>query len=835
LALAFVALLLAPGTALVLVEAQQQVTIEYVPYTFRSLIGSEAPDTTYEVWLALPKSMFPGCGGFAVYTPDWRRAPVWVWECHDGDSTVRISLPQLTFTTSSPPAGWDSDPYFDDRGWVWWWSGAGRSDPVQNGNNIHIDAYMSYWHYLRFVVNLPVKPGSATLYVRAWIHTEVSSTMTWGVDGYLVKVNGAGVGSPISVTGDTRTTVREATLDVTQHLVAGANLIATARYNNYGSIGFYLTGFQLELRATFPGYWIARAFIKLPVSLTESPVTLYVVKQDSNTRDPATFIFADDFDVWDPSRYTISGTLTASTSGGKLTLSTTSSGTLTLRGSYSSPVAFIAKIDANAQSSFDTTLNLQAGGTTVTSVRISANNQRPTHFSGFNVYNGQWPWIVGYFASSTTAFRVVWQRYELFPSISLPSLGSYYTDSVSSYTPAVQLVSSYSGYTVSVTMDWIAVYKPPANIRNPVYVAGQPTIITVSATKITLPGQAPATVLAYRFNATIYGGDIYNSGLLALQGLIARKESSGSGLEALSFPSRSTLAVQLLFTGSFSVALAYYDARANSTSVEETLSYDGSTLALIDHRTGTVIASTSPPASSGYILLEVFGSERKLYVYTTAGTSSATGAWELRSFNTVLFNASSVPEVTVMEGALVTYTQQGLLAVRVEGVDAMGRPVDMFISDARHATAVGPDLDATPEIITIGTPLGAYPVEAVVTAYLDAQQAQYALIVPRIAVANVTLNPGAPGATPGGTLIDALVRPITALDTIVPEEHRPTIALASVIVLATLATLTTAFLFTILATAALLAFAAAGWISAPTALLTAILVVALLIGRRYVR
>jgi len=76
----------------------------------------------------------------------------------------------------------------------------------------------------------------------------------------------------------------------------------------------------------------------------------------------------------------------------------------------------------------------------------------------------------------------------------------------------------------------------------------------------------------------------------------------------------------------------------------------------------------------------VFGSERKLYVYTTAGTSSATGTWELRSFNTVLFNASSVPEVTVMEGALVTYTQQGLLAVRVEGVDAMGRPVDMFIS-----------------------------------------------------------------------------------------------------------------------------------------------------------
>jgi CHASE2 domain-containing sensor protein len=54
-------------------------------------------------------------------------------------------------------------------------------------------------------------------------------------------------------------------------------------------------------------------------------------------------------------------------------------------------------------------------------------------------------------------------------------------------------------------------------------------------------------------------------------------------------------------------------------------------------------------------------------------------------------------------------------------------------------------------------------------------------------------------------------------------------------ILATLATLTTAPLFTVLAAVALLAFATAGWIPVPTALLAMLIVIGLALARRYTR
>jgi hypothetical protein len=250
---------------------------------------------------------------------------------------------------------------------------------------------------------------------------------------------------------------------------------------------------------------------------------------------------------------------------------------------------------------------------------------------------------------------------------------------------------------------------------------------------------------------------------------------------------------------------------------------------------GTLVLQVTPPASNGYVQLEIFGGERRVYVYTSSGTTSARGSSGLVNVNAVLYRGATPLDIIVMEGLLVTFIQNGLLAVSIKGVDATGRSIDIFVGDARSPTATGVDLDVTPEIITVGVPLGVYPVKATVTAYLDAQSIQYSLIVPQIPLQTVTLTPGAPATAPGGSLVAVLTRPLTALNSLVPAEHRPLVALTSVMILATLATLTTAPLFTVLAAVALLAFATAGWIPAPTALLAVLIVIGLALARRYAR
>jgi hypothetical protein len=325
---------------------------------------------------------------------------------------------------------------------------------------------------------------------------------------------------------------------------------------------------------------------------------------------------------------------------------------------------------------------------------------------------------------------------------------------------------------------------------------------------------------------------MYNSGLLVGQGLLASASTELGGYNITSFQPRSTLAVQFRYTGNFSVGLAWVNQTSGLISVIETISYDGSTIKLL--RGSTVVLQVTPPDSSGYVQLEVFGSERRIYVHTSTGTASAKGSSELASFNAVVYG-STVSDVIVMEGLLVTFTQNGLLAVSIKGVDAAGRPVDVFVADVRSPTATGIDLDVAPETILIGIPLGVYPVRATVTAYLDVQAVQYALMVPQIPLQTVVLTPGAPAPVPGGNLIAVLARPLTTVEGMVSPEHRPLVALASVMILATLATLTTASVFTVLATVALLAFATAGWVPAPTALLAMLVVVGLVLARRYAR
>jgi len=283
------------------------------------------------------------------------------------------------------------------------------------------------------------------------------------------------------------------------------------------------------------------------------------------------------------------------------------------------------------------------------------------------------------------------------------------------------------------------------------------------------------------------------------------------------------------------VSLAWVNQTSGLINIVETILYTGSVITL--QRGATVVLQVTPPASSGYVQLEIFGSERRIYVYTGSGMASARGSADLTSFNAVVYSggATTISNIIVMEGLLVTFTQNGLLAVSIKGTDAMGRPVDMFVADARSPTATGVDLDVAPETILIGVPLGVYPVRATVTAYLDVQAIQYSVIVPQIPLQTVTLTPGAPATAPGGSLVAVLTRPLSALEGVVSAEHRPLVALASVMILATLATLTTAPLFTVLATVALLAFATAGWIPVPTALLAMLIVIGLVLARRYAR
>jgi hypothetical protein len=825
------------------VVAQHQTIIDYVVLNVRSLHGIVPAGTTYEVWIPLPKNTWSDCTRFEVYTTTGVKIPVWVFECYDGDAGVPIHGVQERYTISTPPSGWDTDPFFDDRGWVVNWGNAGYdSDYNIRGYSISSTQYGSFYA-VRYIVNLPLKPSSATLHVRIG-YSPSGYTVTFnGCPGSncLAKVNGNPVGSSTSFSSPNRFSY---SFDVSTIVTAGPNIITTTITL---SASDYLPRFGIQLTAYYNGYWIARAYVRLPFDLTTTPSSIVVLPvSPANIRDPSVFLFFDDFDTWNSASYTVSG-LTTSVSNGKLSISTTSSGYIQLARTFSPPFAFIAKIDSNVQQASSATVVYFGwpGAETSLGVVIGAGATRPTEYRmpgyGLLIYNAAWPWLAG-FTMSTATTLAFGQRYSaVFTTISPLSTVSYSSISnpASAVSPRLTLAATTSGYTVGITVDWIAVFRPPADLRNPVYTA-EVRSMTASFSKVVLPGQPAASVLAYTFNATIYGGDMYNSGLLVGQGLLATTPLRLEAYNIIPFQPRSTLTVQFRYSGVFEVSLAWLVVDApGPVHIIETIRYDGSTIALVARwlQGDTVELQVTPPASNGYVQLEVFGSERTLYVYTSAGTVSTKGYVAQSSFNAVVYSstATTVSDVIVMEGLLVTFEQNGLLAVRIKGSDAMGRPVDIFVTDARSPTATGIDLDVAPETILIGVPLGVYPVRAVVTAYLDIQAVQYSVIVPQIPLQTVTLTPGAPATAPGGSLVAVLTRPLAALEGVVPAEHRPLVALTSVMILATLATLTTAPLFTVLAAVTLLAFATAGWIPVPTALLAMLIVIGLVLARRYAR
>jgi hypothetical protein len=820
------------------VTAQHQTTIDYVVLNMRSLQGTVPAGTTYEVWIPLPKRTWSGCNNFEVYTTAGVRIPVWVFECYDGDAGVPIHGVQERYTVSTPSSGWDTDPYFSDSGWMANWGNAGYdSDYNIRGYSIGSTQYGTFYA-VRYIVNLPLKPSSTTLHVRIG-YSPSGYTVTFnGCPGSscLVRVNGNPVGSSTSFSSPNRFSY---SFDVSTLITAGPNLITTTITLSASN---YLPRFGVQLTAYYSGYWIARAYVRLPFDLTTTPTSITVLPVSlANTRDPSVFLFFDDFDTWNSASYTVSG-LTTSVSSGKLSISTTSSGYIQLAQTFSPPFAFIAKIDSNVQQASSATLVYFGwpGAETSLGLNVAANAVAPTNYGMPGYYllidKAAWPWLAG-FTMSTATTLAFGQRYSaVFTAISPLSTVSYSSiaNPSSAVNPRLTLQAATSGYTVGVTIDWIAVFRPPADLRNPVYTA-EVRSVTVSFSKVVLPGQPAANVLAYAFNTTIYGGDMYNSGLLVGQGLLATAPLRLEAYNITSFQPRSTLAMQFRYTGGFNVSLAWVNLTSGLVYIVETIRYTGSVITL--QRGAAVVLQVTPPASTGYIQLEVFGSERRLYVYTSSGMVSARGSADLTSFNAVVYpsTATTVSNIIVMEGLLVAFTQNGLLAVSIKGSDAMGRQIDMFVADARSPTAPGVDLDVTPETILIGVPLGVYPVRATVTAYLDAQAIQYSVIVPQIPLQTVTLTPGAPAAAPGGSLVAVLTRPLVALEGVVPAEHRPLVALTSVMILATLATLTTAPLFTVLAAVTLLAFATAGWIPVPTALLAMLIVIGLVLARRYAR
>jgi hypothetical protein len=821
--------------------AQQQVTIQYVVLNLRSLLGTVPAGTTYEVYIPLPKRTWSSCSNFQLLTSTGTVIPVWVFECYDGDRGVPIHGVQARYTTTTPSTDWDTNPYFDDTSWVAVWGGAGLGF---ESSDRFIQAYWetSSFYAVRYIIDLPLRPSRAVLNVVASYSAYSASGYTVTINGCpgsncLVKVNGHSVGSSASFTAPR---VVSYTLDVTSQVQAGPNLITTTMSV---SPSYYMPRLGVQLTAYYNGYWIARAYVRLPFDLTTTPTSVIVLPSEAaNVKDPNAFLFFDDFDTWNPASYIVTG-LSTSVSSGKLTITTTSDGSLRLAQTFNAPFAFIAKIDSNVRQALSNTFvyfGWPGAGTQFT-IAIMARAEVPGYYTmpNYNValiYGAAWPWLAGITMSSTATTLAFGQRYSAtFTTISPLSTVSYSSISnpSSAVNPMLTLQASTPGYTVGIAIDWIAVFRPPADLRNPVYTAEVRTV-TVSFAKIVLPGQPAANVLAYTFNATIYGGDMYNSGVLVGQGLMAANATTMlETYNVVSFPARSTLAIQLKYSGAFEANLAYVDPASGYTSILERLSYDGSAMTLT--RGETLVLHVTPPASSGYVQLEIFGSERRVYVYTSSGTVSARGSSDLANVNTVLYRGAAPLNIIVMEGLLVTFMQSGLLAISIRGTDAMGRSIDIFVGDARSPTATGVDLDVAPETILIGVPLGVYPVRATVTAYLDAQAIQYSLIVPQIPLGTVTLTPGAPSTAPGGSLVAVLTKPLTALNTMVPAEHRPLVALTSVMILATLATLTTAPLFTVLAAVALLAFATAGWVSTPTALLAVLIVVGLALARRHTR
>jgi len=804
----------------------QQVTLTYTTLSLRTLYDSEAPDTTYELYIPLPKSVWSGCRDFELYTQSLARVPVWLIECIDGDAGVQINAPQLTITTSTPPVGWNTDPYFDDSGWVRGYGNQG----YWNDYNIDVAYGSTTIYYYRYVVNLPIKPSSATLHVRVGKYdSAIVGTINgcYGSGSCLITVNGQAYGSPAIVYGFGAS----ATFDVTSVIREGPNVISTIATTTANSPAPY---FGIRLTVVFNNHWIARVYARIPIQLSTTPTTIYVFyRSGANVKDPNTFMFIDDFNTYDSSKYTVSGlTVSHSASDGTITLSTTSSGSITLSSiSPKPPVAFVALIRSNiVQSSSATYVRFQSGGTTVTEIVVSAGSSVPNRISPNTIRGGAWPWIVGYIAlSTTTAYKVVGQRYSAVYT-SLSPLSTYTNEpvTISSYTPAVAVVAATSGYTVGVTIDWWAVFKPPSNFRNPVYTASnQVYTLTLSFEKILLPSpSAPSSVVAFRFSTTAYGGDSFNSGLMTGQGFI----KTGSDGLALSFPSRSSFALQFAYSGPFNVMLGY-TSQGSFTEIER-LSYDGSTLRLINS-SNTVLVSVNGVTAPGHVQLEVFGSERKIYVYTSTGVIHATGTSKLSSFNTVMYG-DAVSSVTIMESLLVTFIHNGLLAIRVTGVDAANRRFEIYTSDAGNIMTVGSlDIDITPGVVTIGIPLGVYPVKINVTSYLDVHTIQYSLIVPDIETLTLTINIGSQQT--GGPIVALLANSLNKIGAMVGGEHRPLIATAVVLTLTFLATLTTAPLIAVIAAVALIAMAIAGWVNLPVALIAVFIVVAVITARRYTR
>ena len=470
LGLALVLLVLLASVAAV---AQQQATISYVVLSLRSLHDTVPAGTTYELWIPLPKSTWSGCSNFEVYTATGVRIPVWVFECYDGDQGVAIHGVQGRYTISTPPSGWDTDPYFDDRGWIAFWGNAGYdSDYNIQGYGAGTGQYGTFYA-VRYIVNLPLKPSSATLHVRVG-YSPSGYTVTFNGcpgSGCLVKVNGNPVGSSVTFSSPNRFSYN---FDVSQLVQAGPNLVTTTISLSASTL---LPRFGIQLTAYYNGYWIARAYVRLPFDLTTTPTIIVVLPvSPANVRDVNAFLFFDDFDTWNSAQYTVSG-LTTSVSNGKLSISTTSSGYIQLARSFSPPFAFIAKIDSNVQqSSSDTRVYFGwPGSETSLGVVIGAGATRPTECRmpgyGLPIYNAAWPWLSG-FTMSTATTLAFGQRYSaVFTTVSPLSTVSFgsISNPTSAVNPRLTLQAATSGYTVGVTIDWIAVFRPPADLRNPIY------------------------------------------------------------------------------------------------------------------------------------------------------------------------------------------------------------------------------------------------------------------------------------------------------------------------------------------------------------------------------
>lgn len=776
-------------------EAQSQSTSTMTLYTLMLAPRMEPiqQDAVLRVLIPLKKGVFNGCR-FRLSSP-YGEVPSFLIHCMDGDYEIRLYPQAVWSTESSPGAGWNTDidhPGFSNRGLM---NSPARHFYNYIANTFGIGRNQSGPNTvsLRLIVNIPV-PVTATIEQRffgtiteLWVNgvqydTQRSYTTVGGIGFRSVSVN----------------------------LKEGLNLIAFRITPHFDGTNYYHKADTL-IKFRYPGYWIAEAFIRVPVHVpVGSTYPIFIYPATSFSFSPQVFKYwYDRFFRWDSSRYTLGGSpefFTISISNGLLAISPTQGGyTITISANLQWPSDAYQVVGLYATGRYRIGLGnvIQIDSTNT----LAAADGNFTHSLGGNVYVTHvviegWTWAVMTLSTDASSGQA---------SIHVHAGGHartklFYVWRVGAVTSQAP-ISFYAE--TSDTVLYIVFYgigvRPPHDYRGWQHFYRE-IVVERAALK-----ETGAQALRVVFNATIYGGDIYTLNGIISSGLLQYTNASpGSTV----FDHRAVYTLQFSYNSGFTVLLGVL---SNIFTSLEILEYNSSTLTLRDGN--TTIISITPP-SSGVIQFIVSGSTRRMIIYT--GTSInvyEASVSSIRYFNsTVSFN---VKGMHVMTAPYPTFRASGLIAVDINGVDGLGRSISVLTFDGKYETKQY-DIDPTADQVVFAYPF-VYPVVARVSLYIEPQALPFMLLVPAIQYVPVTFQYTYTGSD---WLRDSLIDSLRRLP--VPNDYKTLIAVSTLLLLTLTVPVLPAPVVLVLSTILLLAFISSGWLSMPASLLPVIPLIILL-------